>query len=593
MIEPLVFGNANARVLGVLHRPPSSRARDAGIVICAPIGYENVCAYRPLRTLANQLAASGRPTLRFDLPGIGDSPGDEFDTCLVERWVNAIEAAVHELRRVADVRTVALVGVRLGATLAAVAAARDLDLSELVLWAPFKTGSAYAREMRAFHALAEREFDRPERPQSAFPDGAMEVSGFVLADSTLADLGGIDLTSINFEGSPPARVLLADRATAPSDDDPTVENLRAHGVVVTTTALEGLEEVVAKSRDGLVPQSAFDSIDSWLDVGQPAKGLRALARSNARLELEVDGTRIAEEPVLPLLEHGLFAITSIRARAEAGSAATWMVFVNTGGTRRIGPNRMWTTFSRSLASRGLPCLRLDVRGAGDSDGEYGATLEAMYDPGAVDDVGLALDHLREHCGAKRFIFVGLCSGAHVSLHSAARDEDIVGAALVNISTLNWTPDDTAEREKYVRLSPFRRSRWQRLLEGSVSPLVLVRAVMRTGRVAAHWALMTFRRRLQRSGAADPAIVGLLERTVGRGCRILFVFSRAHAGLDYLEWKLGPGFGGLAQRETVTFTTVAGPDHTFRPYWSHAYLLHLIEEHAARCGHPLDHAVEAA
>jgi len=44
---------------------------DRGVVMCAAMGYEALCAHQSWRVLADGLAAAGLPTLRFDYPGGG------------------------------------------------------------------------------------------------------------------------------------------------------------------------------------------------------------------------------------------------------------------------------------------------------------------------------------------------------------------------------------------------------------------------------------------------------------------------------------------------------------------------------------------
>src|SRR6185312_15051671 len=86
-----------------------------GIVIVPPFGHDDTCAHRTLRHLAETSARSGFIALRFDLDGCGDSAGDDSDRV-----------------RSAGARQLLLVGIRLGATLAALAAQRRDDVAALV-----------------------------------------------------------------------------------------------------------------------------------------------------------------------------------------------------------------------------------------------------------------------------------------------------------------------------------------------------------------------------------------------------------------------------------------------------------------------------
>ena len=153
------FEHDGARLYGVLHPPRSAapRARgenasDLGVVICNPFAHEYFQCARALRHLGLSLARAGHPVLRFDFEGTGDSSGTLWDARL-ERWVASVGAAARELRARSGVTRVALVGLRLGATIAALAAA-DTPHDDLVLWNPIADGRRYARELEALHLQA-------------------------------------------------------------------------------------------------------------------------------------------------------------------------------------------------------------------------------------------------------------------------------------------------------------------------------------------------------------------------------------------------------------------------------------------------------
>jgi pimeloyl-ACP methyl ester carboxylesterase len=131
-MEPVVFNEC----FGWLHE---ARGRH-GVVLCNPFGYDAYCTHRGWRKLAESVAAAGMPTLRFDYPGTGDSAGLEEDPKRFDAWLGSIAAGVEWLREYTGVEQVSLVGLRLGATLAALAAARIGNIDGLVLLAPVITG---------------------------------------------------------------------------------------------------------------------------------------------------------------------------------------------------------------------------------------------------------------------------------------------------------------------------------------------------------------------------------------------------------------------------------------------------------------------
>ena len=145
------FGTSGGRLLGVFHPAERQPARGTAVVICQPAGHEYIRAHRMIRTLATQLARLGTPTLRFDYYGTGDSEGEGADAGL-SRWVDDTRVAIDEVERLAGVRGVALVGVRLGAAVAVRAAAGRDDVRRIVLWDPVLDGRAYLAGLEALHA---------------------------------------------------------------------------------------------------------------------------------------------------------------------------------------------------------------------------------------------------------------------------------------------------------------------------------------------------------------------------------------------------------------------------------------------------------
>lgn len=89
-------------------------------------------------------------------------------------------------------------------------------------------------------------------------------------------------------------------------------------------------------------------------------------------------------------------------------------------------NGVWTGISRRLASEGIPSLRFDFAGTGESSGEF--VLELGGQP--VADATAAMDALRA-AGCQRLLVVGSCFGAVPSVVASATRGDV--AALILLS----------------------------------------------------------------------------------------------------------------------------------------------------------------
>lgn len=127
------FEHEARRLLGVYFPAPGDAEKVA--VLCNGFAGEHVICRPHLAHCARQLAARGVPALRFDYTGYGDSEG-EFVDATPARMATDIEGAIAEAKRRSGARRVVLVGVRMGATLAAQVAGRRDDISELLLWEP-------------------------------------------------------------------------------------------------------------------------------------------------------------------------------------------------------------------------------------------------------------------------------------------------------------------------------------------------------------------------------------------------------------------------------------------------------------------------
>ena len=182
---PLYFGTSSARLFGVYHPAESAQPRSCGVVICAPFGHEYIRAHRLLRQLAVQLSRSGFHVMRFDYLGCGDSAG-EPQIGSPSQWIADITTAIDELRDTSEVRRVCLIGLRLGATLAARAAERRDDVEAVVLWDPIVEGGRHLRELQ----LLQRSWlsDRPGSKRFAFQPHVDEVIGFPITAALRSEL---------------------------------------------------------------------------------------------------------------------------------------------------------------------------------------------------------------------------------------------------------------------------------------------------------------------------------------------------------------------------------------------------------------------
>jgi uncharacterized protein len=155
-MTPFYFGEGTRRLFGA-YDPAKGCGAGRAAIICPPWGPDHVVAHAPLRRLAIKLADAGYHVLRFDYFGVGDSAGDIEEGDL-EGWREDTAMAIEEIKSIANIQRVCLVGLRLGATLAVEVAANRSDIDAVVLWDPVVRGGEFMDEMQAAHQafLAER-----------------------------------------------------------------------------------------------------------------------------------------------------------------------------------------------------------------------------------------------------------------------------------------------------------------------------------------------------------------------------------------------------------------------------------------------------
>ncbi len=153
MEEPFIFARADMPLFGMLHRPVGTPR--LGLVTCHPFAEEKLWSHRVFVSMARALAANGIAVLRFDFTGAGDSGGTTTDASL-DVYLQDLAAAVGELeRRIPGLERIGLVGLRLGASVAALLAERAqtddrlarLRGAPLVLWDPVVDGEAHFQEL--------------------------------------------------------------------------------------------------------------------------------------------------------------------------------------------------------------------------------------------------------------------------------------------------------------------------------------------------------------------------------------------------------------------------------------------------------------
>jgi hypothetical protein len=162
--RPLFFNAEPQRLFGVYYPPSENAGLEPAVLICPPIGNEYVRSYNAIRKLCERLAQNGIPVLKFDYCGLGDSYGDGLRGNVGE-WRENIRAAAAELSRQSGHSQITIVGLRLGAALAAGLPLDTVGVKNFVLWDPVIDGVDYLAELERAHRLCLTDTFRFRRTQ--------------------------------------------------------------------------------------------------------------------------------------------------------------------------------------------------------------------------------------------------------------------------------------------------------------------------------------------------------------------------------------------------------------------------------------------
>ena len=145
----------------------------------------------------------------------------------------------------------------------------------------------------------------------------------------------------------------------------------------------------------------------------------------------------------------------------AGLPAVRGVLIVVGGPQyRVGSHRQFALLARHLAEHGVPTLRFDYRGMGDSDGEV-RTFE-----GVGADIRCAIDRFFDNVpGLKDVVIWGLCDAASAALFYAHQDARVSGVVLLNPWVRTGQGLARVHLRHYYMRRLFQASLWEKVARG--------------------------------------------------------------------------------------------------------------------------------
>jgi dienelactone hydrolase len=563
---PLYFKAGEHELFGWLHRRSNVAQKDVGVVLCQPFGYEAVCAHRGVRAFAEAIAAAGMPALRFDYLGCGDSPDIEPDADQIEVWSQDVLAAAEELKRQTGVSRICLLGFRLGALLAAMAASHGNVAHGLIGISPIPSGRRYLRDLRMTRLAAALGHDPEEAPGDNKQEAlGIEVSGFALSAATLASLAKVDLAAI---GSSLPAMLSIERALPAGGKVALPQSQSSH----TRLALPGLVEMLmTPPQFAQVPNEAIAATLEWLsrhfgqssvvpDHRAPTPGSGLLFLTGAAAD-----DAPTERPVFFGADGSLFGILSRPRPSEPRRRA--VILLNAGADHHICASRLYVSMARRWVQHGYTVLRMDFGGVGDSLTRPGRVDDEVFPQEAVNDIRDAIEFLRGGYGIRDVTLAGVCSGAYHALRGAVAGLPVNRILLVNPQNYFWKRGETlqglqlaevAHNPGLYRERMFSLAAWKRFFSGQVNIVRIANIYLQRPLLVSESRFRDIARRLRIRLRND--LGSELEDIVGRGVKVVFVFAPAEPGIELLKLQAGNSVARLAPRCQIHI--LDSGDHVF-------------------------------
>lgn len=557
--------------LAALFYPPAASAAPRGAMLVLPAFAEEMNRCRSMVSLqARRLACEGVGTLVLDPFGTGDSPGEFVDATWAD-WRADMLAGVDWLDRHAD-GCVAMLALRLGALMAQDIASKCPHLRRLMLWQPVLSGKTFYTQFLRIRLAAElqqatRIKSTGELRQLSAQGVAVEVSGYEVGPALAA---GLDALAFDADRLPPTCSIDWFEVVAPGAEErdllpasaTAVRKLCERGLPVCTTVVGGpafwhvherelapdlIEATVSAFRHRPVARAAGEAV-------HPGQTLAPDAGSEQLVTFACEG-----ESLVGCLHRA------------AGTPKRGVVVVVAGGPQyRAGAHRQFVSLARRLAAQGSPVLRFDLRGMGDSSGEYKGFQHS------APDIRAAVDALlRSQPELQEVLLVGECESASGILFYAWQDARVAGAALVN----PWVRSPEGQAQVIVKRYYADRLRsadfWRKVFSGEFDAVASVRSL---GRVLRDY---TNGRRLFRAAALPDESADIsalpLQLKVAAGLsrfngRVLLLMS----GNDYIAREFdevtsaSAAWARLLQSPRLQRQDIADADHTFsRREWKDA------------------------
>jgi exosortase A-associated hydrolase 1 len=234
-----------------------------------------------------------------------------------------------------------------------------------------------------------------------------------------------------------------------------------------------------------------------------------------------------------------------------------LMFVGGGPQYRAGGHRQLVLWARALAAQGIPVMRFDYRGVGDS----GAAFEG-FDAMEADTAAGIREFFERVPGVSKLVLWGECDASSAILMHAHKDPRVVGISLQN----PWARTTAGQARAYIkhyylhRLTE--RSFWKKVLQVKFNPFSAGLSLLQN-------AYRGWRQPVAASGSSPAAQSGSYIERMKKGCKayqgkvLLYMSGRDLIAREFdelitadAEWR------SLMSRDSVRRIDLPLADHTF-------------------------------
>lgn len=263
-----------------------------------------------------------------------------------------------------------------------------------------------------------------------------------------------------------------------------------------------------------------------------------------------------ERPVRFGEDQHLVGVITEAGRENPGAGSTAAIILNAGILHRIGPNRLHTQLARRLAGAGFDVLRFDLSRLGDSDVRKQALA---YDESNLRDVQEAMRLMSRSGSIRRFILMGICSGADIAIRVAQQDPRVAGALVIegyNFTTPGYHLD-------YFVRRLVRPGTWVKLFQGKLGIANILKTLVQMIRPKISEDMESESQQVWQLPPTEK-IISALRSVLNRGTNLCFVYAEGSPAHFIYRSRIQKGIRDLVAQQKMQVISFEGTDHTFTP-----------------------------